>query len=76
MHSPGTSKRPVATLLWNQFISIVVVLVYSFVVTFVIAKVLDATVGLRVSDEVEQTGLDSTEHGETAYINDGSFSRA
>ena len=56
-------------LLWNQFISIAVVLVYSFVVTFIIAKALDATIGLRVGDEEELIGLDSTEHSETAYAN-------
>ncbi len=55
-------------LLWNQFISIAVVLVYSFVVTYIIAKILDATIGLRVSDEAEQSGLDTSEHAETAYI--------
>ncbi len=63
-------------LLWNQFISIAVVLVYSFVVTFIIAKVLDATIGLRVDAESEQLGLDTTEHAETAYIGAGtSFER-
>ena len=56
-------------------VSIVVVVAYSFVITYVIARILDATVGLRVSDEVEQSGLDNAEHGETGYINDGSFTR-
>lgn len=60
-------------LLWNQFASIVVVMIYSFVVTFIIAKVLDATIGLRVSAEAEQGGLDSGEHGETAYTSGSSF---
>ena len=71
----GEFEEAGGTLLWNQFISIVVVMVFSFVVTFVIAKVLDATIGLRVSDDAEQQGLDSTEHGETAYISDGTFTR-
>jgi len=71
----GEFEEAGGTLMWNQFISIVVVLVYSFIVTFVIAKVLDATIGLRVSDEAEQQGLDSTEHGETGYISDGTFNR-
>jgi len=62
------------TLLWNQFISIVVVLAYSFVMTFIIAKVLDATIGLRVSEEAEQLGLDTSEHAETAYL-EGGFQR-
>jgi len=63
-------------LLWNQFISIVVVMVYSFVVTFIIAKVLDATIGLRVSEEAEQQGLDNNEHAETAYLQGGLFERS
>lgn len=56
-------------LLWNQFASIIVVMIYSFVVTFIIAKVIDATIGLRVDEDAEQQGLDTTEHAETAYIN-------
>lgn len=71
----GEFEEAGATLLFNQFISIVVVVAYSFVITYVIARILDATVGLRVSDEVEQSGLDNAEHGETGYINDGSFTR-
>jgi len=55
-------------LFLNQLISIVAVLVYSFVVTFILAKILDAVIGLRVSAESEQVGLDTTEHAETAYL--------
>jgi Amt family ammonium transporter len=44
-----------------------IILVYSFVVSFVLAKVVSATVGLRVSVEDEITGVDQTEHAETAY---------
>jgi len=54
-------------LFLNQLISIVVVMVFSFVMTFLIAKALDLTIGLRVSAENEQRGLDTTEHAETAY---------
>jgi Amt family ammonium transporter len=55
-------------LLWNQALSIGVVLVYSFVVTFVIAKFLDSVMGLRVSVETELMGLDQSDHGEAAYV--------
>jgi len=55
-------------LLLNQIISMVVVMVFSFAVTFVLAKILDATVGLRVSSEEESEGLDVSEHGEMGYI--------
>ena len=40
---------------------------FSFVLTFVIAKAIDATVGLRVSEEDEVAGLDQSQHSETAY---------
>ena len=54
-------------LVLSQIIAIVSVMAYSFVVTYVIAKVLDNMIGLRVSEETEQTGLDQIEHAETAY---------
>lgn len=54
-------------LLWNQFLSIVAVAAYSFVVTYIIAKLLDYTIGLRVSAEVEIAGIDVSDHGEAAY---------
>ena len=44
---------------------------YSFVVTFVILKVLDLVMGLRVSEEEELVGLDTSQHGERAYLLDG-----
>jgi len=71
----GEFEEAGAQLLFNQFISIVVVMVFSFVVTFIIAKALDATIGLRVSAESEQGGLDTSEHAETAYQQGGSFER-
>ena len=55
-------------LLWNQIVSISVVFAYSFAVTFVIAKIIDKTMGLRVSEEAELSGLDQSDHGEAAYI--------
>jgi len=55
-------------LLLSQAIAIGSVMVFSFVVTYAIAKVLDATMGIRVSEEDEQVGLDQTQHAETAYV--------
>ena len=51
----------------DQVVAMVSVIAFSFVVTFVIAKALDATIGLRVSEEDEQSGLDQSQHAETAY---------
>ena len=53
--------------LWRQAVGAFAVLAYSFVVTFVIAKVLDKTLGLRVADAVETQGIDTAEHAETGY---------
>jgi len=54
-------------LLIEQIFANGVVLVYSFVVTGLIAKALDATVGLRVDAETETVGLDRAMHAESAY---------
>jgi Amt family ammonium transporter len=56
-----------AELLGKQFIGAIAVLAFSFVVTFIIAKVLDAVIGLRVSEEEEDQGLDLSQHAESAY---------
>jgi Amt family ammonium transporter len=50
-----------------QALSVVSAWVYSFVITFIILKVIDATMGLRVSEEDESTGLDLSQHGEVGY---------
>jgi len=46
---------------------VAVVLVYSFVVTYGLLKLLDKIMGLRVSREDEMMGLDLSEHGEAGY---------
>jgi ammonium transporter, Amt family len=50
-----------------QFVGLVAVLVWSVVVSFVIIKIVQAVVGLRVSTEVEEQGLDLNIHGERGY---------
>lgn len=50
-----------------QTISVVGTAVYAVVVTWIILKVLDATVGIRVSESEEREGLDTSQHGETGY---------
>ncbi len=44
---------------------------YSFVMTFVILKVLDRVMGLRVKEEEEELGTDISQHGERGYVFDG-----
>ena len=53
--------------LWRQVVGAIAVLAYSFVVTYVIAQVLDRIMGLRVADEFEHAGLDATVHAEQGY---------
>ncbi len=54
--------------LLRQAISIVVALVFSFVVTYVIAVIIDRTMGLRVSEDEERRGLDVALHEEQGYV--------
>jgi Amt family ammonium transporter len=53
--------------LWTQIMAVLATYVLATVVTFVILKVVDALVGLRVTDEDEASGLDLSQHSETAY---------
>jgi Amt family ammonium transporter len=55
----------------NQVWTTAVVAVYTFVMSFIICKVLQAVMGLRVSDEAEERGLDISLHGEEAYAGEG-----
>jgi Amt family ammonium transporter len=55
------------SLLLDQLVAVGATLVFSFVLSFGIAKLVSATVGLRVSDDEEAEGLDLTQHAETAY---------
>ena len=54
-------------LFYEQFFAIVVTIVYAAFLTWIIAKVIDLTIGLRVSEETELQGLDENLHGEKAY---------
>jgi ammonium transporter, Amt family len=50
-----------------QVIAVVATLVYSFVISFILFKILDATMGLRISTEDEVRGMDISEHAEAGY---------
>jgi Amt family ammonium transporter len=56
-----------ATQFVNQFKGVVFTMLFAGTATFVILKVVNALVGLRVSEEDESLGLDLTQHGESAY---------
>jgi len=53
--------------LGKQTLAIFVVALYAFTVSFVLAKLIDRVVGFRLSNEDETTGVDLTQHAETAY---------
>jgi len=55
-------------LLGKQVVAVLVSLTYSFVVSFILLKVLDKVMGLRVDEEEESVGLDQSQHGESGYI--------
>jgi Amt family ammonium transporter len=55
------------SLIGIQALSVVSAWIYSFVVTLIILKILDWTMGLRVTDEHEINGLDLSQHGEAGY---------
>jgi Amt family ammonium transporter len=54
-------------LLGKQAVAVGATLVWSFTISFVLAKVIDATIGLRCTPDEEAIGLDLTQHAETAY---------
>jgi ammonium transporter, Amt family len=61
--------------LWTQIVAVLATYVLAIVATFVILKVVDALVGLRVTEEDEVAGLDLSQHSETAYaLGGGSYS--
>jgi Amt family ammonium transporter len=53
--------------LWIQIVAVLATMLLAVVGTAIILKVVDAIVGLRVSDEDEMAGLDLSQHSETAY---------
>jgi Amt family ammonium transporter len=53
----------------RQTLGIIVAAGLGAVMTFILLKIIDATIGLRVPREAEYAGLDLTEHGESAYNN-------
>ena len=57
------------SLLGKQAIAVGATVGYSFVVTYILATILHKTIGLRVTEEQEHSGLDLSQHAESAYEN-------
>jgi Amt family ammonium transporter len=62
--TPGALEGNVGQIV-TQIYGILATLVWSGVISFVILKVLDAAIGLRVAPEIERDSLDIQLHGET-----------
>ena len=52
---------------WIQFVSVVATVAFSFIVSWGLLKLVDGLVGLRVSPEEEEIGLDVSQHSESGY---------
>lgn len=63
----GLEKSSIGMQLWAQLLSILITVVWSGVISFIILKIVDATVGLRVEEEEERMGLDISQHNERGY---------
>ena len=64
----GGENTTMAAQVYAQFVGVAVTVVYSFVVSFVLLKVVDIIVGLRVAEDAEEEGLDLALHDERGYI--------
>ena len=70
--SPASWSSPTSIdrdQVWIQAKAVLLTIVWSGVVSLIAYKIVDMTIGLRVSEEDEREGLDITSHGETAYHN-------
>ena len=56
-----------ALLLGKQAVSVLAIAAFSFGLTWILAKIVDRVIGLRVNEEEESVGLDISQHGERAY---------
>ncbi|KAF4529880.1 hypothetical protein B566_EDAN018179 [Ephemera danica] len=60
-------SNAIGAQVWTQLKAVLLTIVWSGVVSFGAYKVVDMTIGLRVTEEEEREGLDISSHGETAY---------
>ena len=59
--------KSIGMQVWAQFLSIVITVVWSGLLSFIILKIVDATIGLRVEEDEERMGLDLSQHNERGY---------
>ncbi|SPD71931.1 ammonium transporter [uncultured Desulfobacterium sp.] len=56
-----------AAQLWVQFVSVIVTMAFAFIMTFIILKILDIVIGVRITEEEEVRGMDVSLHNESGY---------
>lgn len=65
----GVDGYDMGSQVTTQTLGVLVAVGWSGTVSFVLFKLIDLTIGLRVKEEDEREGLDTTSHGERAYTN-------
>jgi Amt family ammonium transporter len=63
----SVGSNGIGAQVWIQLKGVLVTIVWSGVVALIAYKIVDLTIGLRVTEEEEREGLDISSHGETAY---------
>ena len=63
----SVTSNGVGAQVWIQLKAVLLTIVWSGVVSLIAYKIVDMTIGLRVTEEEEREGLDIASHGETAY---------
>jgi len=64
----GLAKDTIAEQVYVQIISVGATIVFTAIMSFIILKVIDITIGIRVDEEQETQGLDMSLHDERGYI--------
>jgi Amt family ammonium transporter len=58
----------IGSQLGTQAMACIITIIYTAIVTFIVLKAIDLTIGLRIDDDGEVAGLDITEHEESGYV--------
>ena len=65
----GGADFSIASQTMIQAQAVVITIVWGAVISFILFKIVDMVIGLRVDEEEERRGLDLVSHGESAYHN-------
>ena len=63
----GVADYAMGAQVWKQFVAVVIAVLWSGIGSFILYKIVDVIVGLRVTSDQDLEGLDIAEHGERAY---------